>query len=115
MPGHKRLSFEQIGYNEDSRRTRTKKGVLREITTPQFSIPMSTEGTLLHLRVDRQDITNAVKNRNDIVDTIEIYKNAVVLTKAFPTYSLDYSFIKQSIYINYLGDQSEKVEPGVYQ
>lgn len=111
----KRLSFERPGFDEDSRQIRTKKGILREITTPQFSIPLSVEGTELYKRVDRQDITNAVKNRNDAVDTIEVYKPAVALTTAYPLYSLDYLSIKQLIYIVYLGDGSPKVAPGVYQ
>ena len=113
-PYFKRLSFEAIGDDDSDRLIRGKKGVLREVVTPKGSIPLSDEGTYLHRRVDRNNVKDAVKNRNEISSLIFKYINAFKLNSVFPVYASDYSFIRQSVYITYKGDGSDTVDPMVY-
>jgi len=110
---YNRLNLERLTLTDSSGYERVRKGVLREITTPKFSIPFSTEGSKVWERVDRQNTIAAVKNRNEVVTIIRIYK-CLSLKLARLFYNSDYSAINQSFNADYNSD-AQLTNPKVYK
>jgi len=114
QPGvFKRLSFENIGGDDYSRYLRTQKGILREIVTPKFSVPMSREGSRLTEYTDRNEITAAVKARNELIRLIVFWYPVVKLRKAILSYINDNTAVKELFQTKFLRD-SEAVSSEVF-
>jgi len=95
-----RLSFEDIKGDDSNRIDRIETGVLREMTTPKFSVPFSTEGSYLWKRVDRNDTEGPAENRNELISLIGNYR-ALVIKEAHLFYSTDLTTINQSFTTEY--------------
>ena len=114
-PGEfKRLSFEQIGADDYSRLTRVRKGLLREVITPKYSIPKSIEGTRVFELVDRNDVVSSVRMRNEIADAISSYPQVLKIKNIHMAYVDNYTAIKQLAETEYLPNNGS-VPPKVYQ
>ena len=109
----KRLSFEAYGGDDYSRYDRVKKGIVREIVTPKFSVPLSREGTKLHEYVDRNEVTAAIRARNELISLIVNWYPVVKLTQAVLSYIADNTIVKQLFDAKYLSETST-VSPRVY-
>lgn len=109
----KRLSFEEIGGDNYLRYDRVKKGIVREVVTPKYSVPMSREGTKLHEYVDRNEVTAAIKARNELIRLIVFWYPVVKLTQAALSYISDNTIVKQLFDAKYLPDTGA-VSPRVY-
>ena len=73
MSDYKRLNLETIKGDDNNRKNRLLKGLLREIATPIYSVPLSSEGTSLHDRIFSNIIIGSALNRNEIVSYINNY------------------------------------------
>lgn len=79
MSDYKRLNFEIIKNDDNNRKDRVLKGLLREIATALYSIPISNEGTELYQRVFSNIIVGSALNRNEITTYINnFYPDLVV-------------------------------------
>ena len=97
----KRLSFEQVGADDADTITRVRKGIAREVTTPKYSVIVSTEGTNVYQRVDDNVLLGAVQNRNEIVSMIREKYPMVNLTRAQLALSTSYDYVNNSTYMTF--------------
>lgn len=110
---YKRLSFEKIGGDDSSRLERTRKGVLREFTTPKGSVPFSVEGSSLWDRVDDNTLVASIQNRNELARIVSVYRCLEYLgSKLF--LSNNFLTTNQQLNVDYFPD-GENTDPRVYQ
>jgi len=101
---YKRLSFEQVGDDDFDVISRTRKGIAREITTPQYSVIVSTEGTRVYSRVDQSVLSGAISNRNEIVSLIRDNYPMVQVTSAQLSLSDPYDYVNSSLFLVFVPD-----------
>lgn len=114
LPGfYRRLDFEQIGGDDFSRYVRTQKGIIREIVTPKYSVPLSREGTKLHEYTDRNEVTAAVLARDALIRLVVLWYPVVKFERALLSYITNHTIIKELIQTKFLCD-SAAVSPEVF-
>ena len=81
MSDYKRLNFETIKDDDNDRKDRILKGLLREIATALYSVPISSEGTELYQRIFSNILVGSALNRNEITTYINNYYPDLVVNR----------------------------------
>lgn len=109
----KRLSFERLGGDDHSRYVRVQKGIIREITTPKLTVPLSKEGTNVYKYTDQNEITAALSIRDAIIRLIVFLYPVVKLHKT-AIQKLDSSTVLNELFETKYQEDAPVVSPETY-